>query len=300
MLKRTLFFNNAAYLNTKDEQLVVNYPKGGKPRTVPIEDVGYVVLNHPQITLTHGLIQKLSANNCAVIFCNEKHLPEAMLLNLDSHYIQNERFRHQLSASEPMKKNLWQQTVKAKIKNQAACLDYFGKDGTALKRIAKEVISGDTTNREGFAAKQYWHSLLGDEFRRDRYGATPNNALNYIYAIVRAAVARGLMASGLLPTLGIHHHNRYNAFCLADDVMEPYRPIADVFALSIFEEDEDFDEILTTDDKLQLLQILDIDVLWNKKQSPLQVSITKTCYQLAQCFEGNKKKLIYPTLMPNI
>jgi len=298
MLKRTIFFDNAAYLSTKDEQLVVRYPDTEANRTVPIEDIGYVVLNHPQITLTHGLLQKLSANNCAVIICNEKHLPEAMLLNLDSHYIQNERFRHQLAASEPLKKNLWQQTVKAKIKNQAACLAYFGHDATALKRIAKDVISGDATNREGYAAKKYWHSLLGDDFRRDRYGATPNNALNYIYAVLRAAVARGLMASGLLPTLGIHHHNRYNAFCLADDVMEPYRPIADVFALSLY--DDDFDEILTTDDKLQILQILDIDVMWNKKQSPLQVSITKTCYQLAQCFEGNKKKLIYPTLMPNL
>ena len=264
MLKRTLFFNNAAYLSTKDEQLVVHYPDTEIPKTAPIENVGYVVLNHPQITLTHGLLQKLSANNCAVIMCNKKHLPEAMLLNLDSHYIQNERFRHQLSASEPLKKNLWQQTVKAKILNQAACLDYFSKDGGALKRIAKDVISGDTTNREGYAAKKYWNSLLGDDFRRERFGATPNNALNYIYAIVRAAVARGLMATGLLPTLGIHHHNRYNAFCLADDVMEPYRPIADAFVFSLYDEDEDrFDDVLTTDDKLQLLQILDIDVQWN-------------------------------------
>ncbi|MCD6374938.1 MAG: type II CRISPR-associated endonuclease Cas1, partial [Caldisericaceae bacterium] len=235
MLKRTLFISNPYHLSLKNRQLVVS-EKGGMPvKTAPVEDLGFIVLDHPQISFSMKLVEQLSEFNVATVFCDSKHLPSSMLLPLDANHIQSEIFRAQIDASEPLKKNLWKQTIEAKIKNQARLLSKLGKNSGPLKAIAKSVKSGDSDNREGFAARIYWNALFGKAFIRDRYGNPPNMYLNYGYIILRSAVARAVSGSGLLATLGIHHRNRYNAFCLADDLMEPYRPWVDEIVVELEE-----------------------------------------------------------------
>ena len=224
MLTRTLFISNPYYLSVKNKQLLVSGENDLTSKTIPIEDIGFIVMEHPQISFTLKLMEELTENNVAVVFCDSKHMPCSMTLPLDAHHIQNELFRAQINATGPLKKNLWKQTIEMKISNQARLLDKLGKNSTQLKTLAKTVKSGDSNNREGFAARLYWIALLGKTFIRDRYGGPPNPFLNYGYILLRSAVARAISGSGLLATLGIHHHNRYNAFCLADDIMEPYRP----------------------------------------------------------------------------
>lgn len=233
MLKRTLFFSNPYHLSLKNKQLLVTAKNELSSKTIPIEDIGFIVLEHPQISITMKLMEQLNEFNVATVFCDSKHMPCSMLLPLDAHHIQNELFRAQINATEPIKKNLWKQTIEMKISNQALLLDKLGKSSLQLRTLAKTVKSGDIDNREGFAARMYWIALLGKNFIRDRYGEPPNPFLNYGYILLRSAVARALTGSGLLATLGIHHHNRYNAFCLADDIMEPYRPYVDEIAFEM-------------------------------------------------------------------
>lgn len=233
------------------------------------------------------------ANNVAVIFCDAGHMPNSMLLNLDGHHLQNELFRFQIDASEPLKKNLWKQTIEAKIRNQAALLHKLGKNGNLLKPFYSNVKSGDPDNREGVAARIYWAEMYGPDFTRDRYGSWPNNLLNYAYIVLRAAVARALTGSGLLPTLGLFHHNRYNAFCLADDIMEPYRPFADEMIFTLFQEG---DQELTTEVKTEILKILANDIYFENTTRPLMVGLSQTTASLARCFTGEQKKMVYPQL----
>ena len=228
MIKRTLVFSTPFCLSLKNSQMIINTREmPDMKRSVPIEDIGCVVLEHQQTTVTLPLLNALSDNNAAVILCGENRMPNAMLLNLDSNSTQGESYRAQIDASEPLKKGLWRQVVEAKIRNQAALLDSLGRDGSRLKPLYMNVKSGDADNREGIAAKIYWSELFGRDFVRHRDGDSPNDMLNYGYSILRAAVARALMGSGLFPAFGIFHRNRYNAFPLADDIMEPYRPFVD-------------------------------------------------------------------------
>lgn len=295
MLKKTLFFQNACHLSTRHQQLVITDKQTGEQNRRPIEDLGYIVLDHPQITFTQSVIQRLAANNAAVIFCDEKHHPASMLFNLDSHQTQTEHFRAQVEASEPLKKQLWKQTVKAKIRNQASMLEFTDQDGEALRYMARQVKSGDTTNQEARASRFYWPLLFGDDFIRRRFGHPPNNLLNYGYAVLRAAVARALTGSGLLPTLGIHHRNKYNAYCLADDVMEPYRPYVDQCVWELIEAKQAGDE-LTTELKAELLKILSCDIIINRKRRPLMIGLSETTASLARCFKGEVRKIKYPVL----
>lgn len=299
MIKRTLFFSNPYYLKTKNEQLIIIKKENEEELQQPIEDIGFIVLDHPQITVSFPAMQKLADNNVAVIFCDEKHLPASMLLPLDNHYIQNERFRYQVNASEPLKKQLWKQTIQAKIQNQAAILKKYGQIDTPLRRWGKEVNSGDTSNREGLASRYYWQKVFSphlESFYRDRYGDPPNNMLNYGYAILRAGMARSLAGSGLLATLGIHHHNRYNAFCLADDMMEPYRPFVDEMVIHWIQEKGYFSDDLGKLEKGYLLQILTVDTVMENQSSPLMIALNKTTASLAQCFEGKRSKLLLPRI----
>lgn len=300
MIKRTLFFSNPYYLKTANEQLVIVQKKTEKEIVQPIEDIGFIVLDHPQISVSYPLMQKLAEKNVAVIFCDKRHLPTSMMLPLEGHHIQNERFRHQVNASEPLKKQLWKQTIEAKIKNQSIILKKYGKNNAPLERWLKEVKSGDPSNKEGQAARYYWSHVFTDfikDFKRDRYGLPPNNMLNYAYAILRAAMARAIAGSGLLATLGIHHHNRYNAFCLADDMMEPFRPFADELVIQWLINEEQLNEDLTTKEKGFLLETLTLDTIANKKMSPLMVALNKTTSSLAQCFEGKKRHLDFPQIL---
>jgi CRISP-associated protein Cas1 len=297
MIKRTLYFGNPAYLSTRQEQLEIKVLDTGETKTAPIEDIGVLILDHQQITITQALIAKLLANNTALITCDNTHHPVGLFLSLDGHSLQSRIFQAQLSASEPLKKQLWQQTVIAKIQNQAAMLAYRNTENKLLLTYAKDVKSGDTENMEAAAAGYYWKHLFPPAFyfTRDRYGMPPNNLLNYGYAILRAIVARSLVGSGLLPTLGIHHHNQYNAYCLADDIMEPYRPYVDKLVCEIIAKQEP-DVNLTPGIKQQLLSIPVMDVVINGQKSPLMNAVQRTTSSLAKCFEGGARKLLYPAM----
>src|SRR5574344_1577030 len=298
MIKRTLYFGNPAYLSMKNAQILIHNPElliqdAGK--TVPIEDVGVVILDNKQITITQGLLESLLENNVAVITCDSSRLPVGLLLPLCGNATQNERFRNQLNASLPLQKQLWQQTMQCKISNQAAVLGLKKSvDVRNMVRWASSVRSGDPDNYEAQAAVYYWKNMFPDEiFVRDRDGFPPNNLLNYGYAILRAIVARSLVASGLLPTLGIHHHNRYNAYCLADDIMEPYRPYVDELVIAIVNSGVDYAEV-NTDLKSKLLTIPVMDVMINGQRSPLMVAVGQTTASLYKCISGEQRKIIYP------
>ena len=314
MIKRTVCFTNPAYLSLKDMQMVIRLPeveKSNMPdtlkkesvRTIPIEDIGVVVLDNRQITLTHGLLEALLENNCSVITCDIRNMPVGLMLPLCGNSVQSERFRCQLDASVPLKKQLWQQTVRAKIDNQAAVLaDCAGAEVGCMRRWSADVRSGDPDNLEARAAAYYWKRLFAgmpglDGFTRDRHGIPPNNLLNYGYAILRAVVARSLVSSGLLPTLGIHHHNRYNAYCLADDIMEPYRPLVDNLVFGIVREyGGSIPEYITKELKMKLLGISVIDVKIGGRRSPLMVAATQTTASLYKCFTGEIRRISYPDL----
>lgn len=299
MIKQTLYFGNPAYLSVQKEQLNIEIPSSGKKVQKPIEDIGIIILDHPQITLTQTVLARMLENNVALITCDAKHHPIGLMLNLAGHTLQSQKFRSQIEATLPLKKQLWQQTIEAKVRNQASVLDEFELNSSYLFELAKKVRSGDPDNVEATAANYYWKQLFAENqfFVRNRFGPPPNHMLNYGYAILRAVVARNLVGSGLLPTLGIFHRNQYNAYCLADDIMEPYRPYVDRFVLSqdqvYLEEDE-----LTPEIKKLLLQIPAIDVLIQDKISPLMVAVQRTTSSLVKCFEGKEKKLVYPQLEP--
>lgn len=310
MIKKTLCFSNPVYLSLKNGQMVIRLPEvvhndsfneQDKRRlevTRSVEDIGVVVLDHRQITLTHGLMEALLSNNCALITCDNHSLPVGLLLPLCGNTTQNERFRTQLDASLPLKKQLWQQTIRQKIRNQARVLQRCGYDDIGcMEAWADDVRSGDPDNLEARAAAYYWKHLFRKHpgFIRDREGFSPNNLLNYGYAILRAVVARSLVASGLLPTLGIHHHNRYNAYCLADDIMEPYRPYVDELVVEIISETNDYDE-LNKQLKGKLLTIPVIDVIISEQRSPLMIAAGITTASLYKCFAGEIRKISYPEI----
>ena len=329
MIKRTLYFGNPAYLSTHLEQLVVRLPEVEKNETlpesfkkeataiIPIEDIGIVILDHQRITISQALIAKLLDNNAAVITCNNTHHPKGLLLNLEGHSLQSQRFQAQLEASEPLKKQLWQQTIRAKILNQAALLRLRGYETKNMEHWADNVKSGDPENLEGRAAAWYWAHIFNTiksskvsktledsgfesleslkHFIRDPAGLPPNQLLNYAYSLLRATMARSLVGSGLLPVMGIFHRNQYNAYCLADDIMEPYRPFADKLVVQLIEE-EGLAEELTPAIKKELLVLPAMDVTMQGETSPLMIAMQRTTASLAKCFLGETRKILYPAL----
>lgn len=294
MLKRALFFSTPFCLRLKDNQMIIHTKEmPDMQKRIPIEDIGFVVLEHQHTDISLPLLNALSDNNVAVILCGNDFMPNAMLMNLDSNKTQGESYRTQIEASEPLKKGLWKQIIEAKIRNQAALLNKLGKDGYRLKPYYTNVKSGDSDNREGIAAKIYWSELFGNGFIRLRDGVEPNNLLNYGYTLLRAAVARSLMGSGLFPAFGIFHRNRYNSFPLADDIMEPYRPYVDEIVFRLYAEGE---QQLTKEVKTKLLGLLFADTAFGKVTRPLDVGLTMTTASLAKCFAGIQKKISYPML----
>lgn len=305
MIKRTLVFGSNSHLSLRNGQLVVDCKENPvqkhqttlrpQPTTIPIEDIGIVVLEDQQITITHGVLAALLDNNAAVVTCDQRRMPCGLLLPLEGNTIQSERFQAQLEATVPLRKQLWQQTVAAKIQNQGLLLASLGREADCMFQWAMQVRSGDSDNKEGRAAAYYWKTLFAhiEGFKRDREGDYPNNLLNYGYAILRAVVARSLVASGLLPVMGIHHRSRYNAYCLADDIMEPYRPFVDnvvIKAMFLFPEADG----LTKDVKKELLGIPICDIVIGDMRSPLMVGMTQTTASLAKCFLGELRKVSYP------
>ncbi len=312
MIKKTLYFGNPAYLSLRMQQMVIKLPEVEKQKdlpevikenavvTRPIEDIGIVVLDNKQITLTQGLLEALLENNCAVITCDSHRMPVGLMLPLCGNTIQSERFQCQIAASQPLRKQLWQQTIKAKIENQARVLSLCSQvEVGCMQRWSEDVKSGDASNLEARAAAYYWKNFFSPiptlkDFTRDRDGLPPNNLLNYGYAILRAVVARALVSSGMLPTFGIHHHNRYNAYCLADDIMEPFRPYVDELVFDIVKNHTNEGMELTKDIKARLLSIPTIDVVIAGKRCPLMVGVTQTTASLYRCFSGELRRIAYP------
>lgn len=312
MIKKTLYFGNPAYLSLQNGQLVIKLPEVENNSTLTddfktrsivtkaIEDIAYVVLDNKRITITSGAMEALLANNCSIISCDSRSMPVGLMLPLSGNTVQNERFRSQLASSLPLKKQLWQQTIQQKIANQTSVLEHCCPkiETGCMRKWGTDVKSGDAYNVEGKAAAYYWKNIFNgyiDKFIRDREGMFPNNLLNYGYAILRAVMARALVSSGLLPTLGIHHHNRYNAYCLADDVMEPYRPYVDNLVYNIIA-GKGVDLELTRDIKSELLTIPTIDVVINGKRSPLMIAASQTTASLARCFMGEIRRIYYPVI----
>ena len=309
MIKKTLYFGNPTYLSLHNNQLVIKLPevernaslpdsfKDKSTLTRPIEDIGLIVLDNKQITITSGVMEALLENNSCIVTCDSKSMPVGMLLPLYGNTVQNERFREQLAATLPLKKQLWQQTIRTKIENQSATLTKcLGKEYKCMRIWAADVRSGDPDNLEARAAAFYWKTLFEhiDGFTREREGLFPNNLLNYGYAILRAVIARSLVSSGLLPTLGIHHHNRYNAYCLADDIMEPYRPYVDELVFRLAQGRQDME--LSREVKAALLAIPTLDVMIAGKKSPLMIAASQTTASLYKCFSGELRRIVYPEM----
>ncbi|WP_299672898.1 type II CRISPR-associated endonuclease Cas1 [uncultured Polaribacter sp.] len=295
MIKRTIYIGNPSYLKLKQQQLVVQEPESKEILgTVPIEDIALLMLDHYQITISNQLLVKLQGNNVAVISCDEHHLPFGIMLPLYGHTEYSERIKHQLAASEPLKKQLWKQTVEQKIANQEALLTLYDKFSEPLVEYKLTVKSGDTSNREGMAAQYYWKHLF-DNFSRQRFGEEPNNLLNFGYAVLRSIVARALVSSGMLPVLGLFHKNKYNAYCLADDIMEPYRPFVDKLVYNYVNGYRDNFE-LTKQAKAHLLTIATQDVFIDGLVRPLFVAVTTTTSSLYKCYTGELRHIKFPEL----
>lgn len=295
MIKQTLMFTSPVYLSLKDRQLVITFKDNKDTVTRPIEDIGFVVIEHPEVSVSIPVLNELADNNVSVIFCDRKKMPKTMLMTLDGNTTQQESYKYQLDASAPTKKNVWKQLVEYKIKNQALLLNKVGKNGDVLKQYYSNVKSGDTDNREGAAAREYWSRIFDDGFKREREGQPPNNLLNYGYTILRAAVTRALIGSGLYPAFGVFHRNRYNAFPLADDVMEPYRPFVDEIVYYLYYEDAVCE--LNSHAKGKLLRVLFSDVKMGKVTRPLENALSLTTASLLRMYKGEMDKLSLPIIV---
>ena len=295
MLKRTLVFSNPVYLSLRNQQLVLAYKDDPEhTTTVPIEDIGVVVVEHQQISITLPLLNALTENEVQVVFCNSKGMPSSMLLGFEANNLQGETLRYQMACGEVLKKQLWKQIVESKIRNQSQLLDRMGQDGACLRPYYSNVKSGDTDNREGIAARLYFQRLFGADFVRDRTLPGVNALLNYGYTILRAAVSRAIVSSGLFPAIGIFHHNRSNAFPLADDIMEPYRPFVDeaVYDLLMQGNIE-----LTKDTKAKLIMVLYVDTVFENVNRPLSVGLSMTTSSRVKCYSKESSKLSLPSLL---
>ena len=294
MLKRTLVFSSPMILSLKNQQLVIAYKDSpDEKRTVPIEDVGVVLLENQQTSITLPLLNALAEGEVQVVLCNNKGMPSAMIQSMNSNNLQGETLRNQIACGEVLKKQLWKQVVEAKIKNQASLLDSVGEDGNVLKPFYSNVRSGDIDNREGIAARIYFQHLFGDGFVRNRDEQGINALLNYGYSILRAATCRAIVSSGLLPAIGIYHHNRSNAFPLADDLMEPYRPFVDgvVYDLALSGKTE-----LNKDIKGELISVLYADTIFEKTKRPLSVGLSMTTASMVKCLSKEINTLSMPVL----
>ena len=294
MLKRTLVFSSPMHLSLRNAQLVVSTQEApNEQRTVPIEDIGLVMIENQMVTVTMPLLNALVDSGVAVILCDAKGMPHAMLQNMDGNNLQGECLRNQISLGEVARKQLWKQIVEAKIKNQSALLQKIHGKGDVLKPYYTNVKSGDSDNREGIAARIYFSELFGEDFIRDRNQPGINALLNYGYSVLRAATARALISSGLTPSLGIFHHNRSNAFPLADDLMEAFRPFVDETVYNLCEQG-----ILEVnkDAKFELISVLSSDTYYPKVTRPLQIGLSITMASLAKCFNGEAKLLSLPVL----
>lgn len=297
MITRSIYIGNPAYLKLKDEQMFIVDPETKEMKgKVPVEDLGLLMLDHFQITISHQLIQKMMGNNVVVVSCDAHHLPHGMMLPLYGNTQHSDRVKDQLEASEPLKKQLWKQTIECKIENQKEVLIKLGNYFEPMIGYKNNVKSGDITNMEGIAAQHYWKYLISLEFLRQRFGDSPNQFFNFGYAVLRGILARAIVETGLLPVLGIFHKNKYNPYCLADDLMEPYRPFVDLLVMDWLSKNPHSEE-LSKEFKAHILQIATKDVLIEGKKRPLLVAVKTTATSLYKCYNGEKRLISYPELI---
>lgn len=296
MIKQTILLENPCYLSLRLNQMIISYPDNIFPeKTKHIEDIGILICENQQITLTNGLIDALLSNKTIIVHCSKNnHMPVGYNIPIEGNTLLSDRLKHQINVTLPQKKQLWQQTIKSKIKNQRLHLESRKIPCAKMKKWETEVLSGDSRNIEARAAVFYWSNIFKTKlFIRDPDGTGPNQLLNYGYSVLRAIAAKSLVGAGLFPTLGIFHKNKYNAFCLADDIMEPYRPFIDQQVCKIIDSGEDPNSF-SRSTKIELLKIPVIDVVINKKKHPLQLAMTKTALSLFDCYSGKRKTIDYP------
>jgi CRISPR-associated protein Cas1 len=297
MIRKILEISSGpARLSIQNQQLVIRRD-GQEPRSVPVEDIGILLIDQVAVSYTHAVFTSLAEQGATVVFCGRNHMPSSMLMPLVGNTAQTERFAAQLTAGAPLKKQLWRQVVARKLLLQAAVLRATSGNDAGLGSMGRSVRSGDSTNLEAQGARRYWPRLFGEPFRRDPEGEPPNNLLNYGYMAVRAAVARALIAAGLLPTVGIHHHNRYNAFCLADDLMEPYRPLVDFKVWQIVRQ-ELVPPDLGREAKAHLLGLFNESVLIDGRRSPVLLAIHSSAASLARSFAERRAQVSMPATLP--
>lgn len=291
MFGQTIFFSHPTQLSLRDGQLVIRQPTRGVETARPLEDIAFLVLDHPQIQLTQGVVQRCLENNVAVVYCDAYHMPAGMLMPFSGHYLHQGRLRLQLQATQPLKNRIWQAIIQDKIANQAKVLAVCNARHIDLERLVGRVTSGDKVNIEAQASRLYWSVLFTmyvHNFTRNREGIPPNNLLNYGYAILRSAVARAVAGAGLLPVLGIHHDNQYNAFCLVDDLMEPYRPFVDLLVIEYLEITGEVPENLSKEHKVHLLGLMEMDVEFDTHRSPMQTAIEHSVHSFVNSLESRK------------
>ncbi len=279
-----------ARLRVENALLVVEREEAAR-FTVPLDEVTVLVVSHPVVTFTQAVLAGLAEAGGAFVACDARHMPVGMMLPLHGHHTQAERFAAQAAASLPLKKRLWQQVVKAKIRAQGHLLERLRAGDHGLLRLARQVRSGDTQNVEARASQRYWPALFDDpRFARNRDADDQNRHLNYGYAVLRAIVGRAICASGLHPSLGIHHHNRYDAFCLADDLMEPFRPLVDQAVVDWLKKHEP-SEPLDRQARGFLLEALTGRLSLEAEQRTLFDVAARAAASLAAAFEGKRKGL---------
>ena len=291
MAFRNIMVENPARISLKNEQLIICTDA---EYSVAIEDISALLLENRQITITTAALSRLGQCGCAVFICDEKHLPCAVLEPYMQHSRQLTVIQNQLSASEPLKKRLWQAIVKAKIQNQAKCLLLCGKetDGDALNAMAEAVRSGDSDNMEAVAAQRYFPALFADGFTRSDDSGY-NAGLNYGYAILRGCIARSIAVYGFLPALALHHRSALNAFNLADDLIEPFRPVVDLLVARNFSEDD----ILSPGKKRLLFNCLNLDILSGKQHHSVAYAIERLVQSLSRSLSEGDAVLCLPQLL---
>lgn len=313
MIKRTIDISSdtVARMRIEDDQLIIER-ENAEPSRVPCEDVGILLVDQQRVVYSHSVLTRLMAKGACVVLCDEKHLPCGLMVPMEANELLTQRLRKQVEVSRPLEKRLWQQIVRAKITAQADLLEAAGQrrrsvalpmpgmeamcEDTAvavrrMRNMVGEVQSGDATNVEGQAARLYWGALMGEGFRRERGGAWPNPVLNYGYMVMRAAVARAIAGAGLHPSFGVHHHNRGNAFCLADDLVEPLRPLVDAAVVGLLEAGK---TEITPGVKRVLLSLLTWEVEVGEVKGPLMVQLHRVAAGLWACYEAGEGVLELP------
>ena len=291
MSYRNIFIANEAKLKLKNKQLIVF---NGEEISFPIEDIRSIVVDNPYTSLTSKLIAKLADEGICLIICDDKHIPSCELLPIGAYCRMNKRINLQFSQSKPKLKRIWQKIVQSKINNQAKCLEINKIDeAKTLYGISKNVVSGDSTNREGYAAILYFKMLFGNDFTRDNENFV-NAALNYGYAILRSFIAKTIVAYGLEPSLGIHHKNQLNQYNLADDIIESYRPIVDNF---VYQNHTQWGEKFSASQKAQLQLLLNSATVIDANHHSVANAIELTIQSIILSFENEDVKLKLPDLI---